>query len=631
MKPEDLKGYYDSVQPDEKLEYKVLDRLEKAAETTPQHNEPTPPTKARRLPRILIAAAAAALLALFILLPSIRVTVKVSNDSLVAFQTYAQLETYVRKQQSLMHKLNVYGCGFGFGCGGKDMSGGAPETPGEGYSTTNTQVAGVDEADTVKTNGKYIYRIAQSGGNARVLRIDTATLATDAVVLPDCDPLGLYLTDTRLIVLTAVVDPAFDGYNYRHTRLSIYDVTAAPTLLTELTYPATYRDSRRVDDRLYLVMSDYRILNNDKLLIPCVRQDGTVTQIEPTDVFATPGPAYSNELTYLAVVDADGAQTGLKAYFGTFGTLYMCGEAVYTAATDYTYKRGVFGYSRSGAAGTVVNRFAVTGDAVEYTATARVPGTVLNQFCMDEYDGYFRMATSLSGDGARLTVLDTAEMKETAYVDGMGQENAERIYSVRFDGEICYLVTARQTDPLYLVDLSDPATPTVTAELKIPDVSDYMHLYDENTVIGVGRQANGGAFYGLQVTLFDVSDRADPVKLDQFLYNRDTYSEITNNHRAFLYYTFPTGQTVFGFPIEQNGLCGFTLLTTDGRSLGSLGALIATEPESNDPFAYLPSTAVSRAVIVGNRVFALADACFITADIQTGENLTLSSPVTKFF
>lgn len=632
MKPQDIKDYYDSVRPDEKLEYKVLDRLEKASNTAagaPHHE--TPPAKSRRLPRILIAAAATIALALFILLPSIRVTAHVSNDSLVSFKSYAQAESYVRKQQSLMHKLNAYGCGFGFGCAGKNMSGGAPESPGEGYSTTNTQVDGVDEADTVKTNGRHIYRLAADGGDAIVHRIDTVTLATDTVVLTDSEPLGLYLTDTRLLVLASVTDKAFDGYNYRHTRLSVYDITAAPTLLTELTYPAAYRDSRRVDDKVYLVMSDYQVTNDDKLLIPCVRRDGTVTQAAPTDIFAVPGPSYSNQLTYLAVVDASGTQTGLKAYFGTFDTLYMCGETVYTAATDYTYKRGVFGYSRGGASGTVVNRFSVTEAAVEYASTARVDGTALNSFCMDEYDGYFRIATSLSDGGARLTVLDTADLKETARVDGMGKENNERIYAVRFDGDICYLVTARQTDPLYLVDLTDATAPKVTAELKIPDVSDYMHLYDEHTVIGVGRQAYAGAFYGLQVTLFDVSDRANPTKLDQFLYNRDTYSEITENHRAFLYYTLPSGQTIFGFPIEQNSLCGFTLLSTDGRSLSSLGAMIATKPDSNDPFAYLPSTAVSRAVVVGARVFALADACFITADITTGENLALSSPVTYFY
>ena len=205
-------------------------------------------------------------------------------------------------------------------------------------------------------------------------------------------------------------------------------------------------------------------------------------------------------------------------------------------------------------------------------------------------------------------------LTEAARVEGMGKEDNERIYSVRYNGAVCYLVTARETDPLYVIDLTDPTQPVVAAELKIPDVSDYMHMYDDNTVIGIGRQDQFGSFYGMQVSLFDVSDRANPQKINQILYTDDSYSPITNDHKAFLYHTLDSGETVFGFPILSDK-SGYVLLTTDGKALGEVGWLLAPDIAESNPFAYIPDNTLRRAVIIGDRLYAISDYGLVAADL----------------
>ncbi|MBC7106258.1 MAG: beta-propeller domain-containing protein, partial [Firmicutes bacterium] len=177
---------------------------------------------------------------------------------------------------------------------------------------------------------------------------------------------------------------------------------------------------------------------------------------------------------------------------------------------------------------TVVHKFRVAGADVAYLGRGEVPGRVLDQFSMDEYGGHFRSATTTEGflfPERPATRNNVFVLDENLQVVGRltGLALSERIYAARFTGDRAYLVTFRVVDPLFVVDLRDPRQPRVLGELKIPGYSEYLHPYDENHLIGIGREAaeapvpagQGTLIFpppvvdrGLKVALFDVSDPA---------------------------------------------------------------------------------------------------------------------------
>src|SRR3989344_3727027 len=170
-------------------------------------------------------------------------------------------------------------------------------------------------------------------------------------------------------------------------------------------------------------------------------------------------------------------------------------------------------------------------------ATGRVPGMPLNHFALDEYKGNLRIATTISGQGTIWGGWRNDSSANDVYVmdndlDVIGSITdlglTERIYSARFVGERAFLVTFRQTDPFYVLDLSNPRSPKMAGELKIPGYSSYLHPLKENLIVGVG-QENGR----VKLSLFDVSDSSNPKEVDKYTLD-EYYSEAQNNHHAFL-------------------------------------------------------------------------------------------------
>lgn len=199
---------------------------------------------------------------------------------------------------------------------------------------------------------------------------------------------------------------------------------------------------------------------------------------------------------------------------------------------------------------TVIHKIAIDQDKLSYKTFGEVTGYVLNQFSMDENNGYFRIATTKNRNWSRwaedgqnesysnLYVLDE-NLKLTGKVEELAK--GEQIYSVRFMQGRAYMVTFRQTDPLFVIDLNDPANPKVLGKLKIPGFSSYLHPYDENTLIGIGKETTenewGGAVTGgVKLSLFDVSDVANPKEIDKYeLGDRGSDSIALQDHKAFLF------------------------------------------------------------------------------------------------
>jgi inhibitor of cysteine peptidase len=176
-------------------------------------------------------------------------------------------------------------------------------------------------------------------------------------------------------------------------------------------------------------------------------------------------------------------------------------------------------------------------DNLDITATGSVPGSLLNQFSMDEYNGYLRLATTVgNGFGFSWFWVSSASASDVYVLDGnlsvvgsiQGLGLTEQIYSARFVGDEGYLVTYRQTDPFYILDLSDPTNPQLKGELEIPGYSSYLHPISGDKMLGIGQQD-----WQVKISLFDVQNPEQPVELDNYILD-DSWSDILNTHHAFL-------------------------------------------------------------------------------------------------
>ncbi len=186
-------------------------------------------------------------------------------------------------------------------------------------------------------------------------------------------------------------------------------------------------------------------------------------------------------------------------------------------------------------------------------------GEVLNQFSMDETDGYFRIATTDSENiNAKTYSNSLYVLNENLEIVGNIENLAkgEKIYSVRFIGNRAYMVTFVETDPLFVIDLSNPESPTVLGELKIPGYSKYLHPYDETHLIGFGENTTTNSYggvvtNGMKMALFDVSNPNNPKELYSLdIGERGTYSTILNDHKALL---FSKEKNIIAFPISIYG------------------------------------------------------------------------------
>jgi inhibitor of cysteine peptidase len=254
----------------------------------------------------------------------------------------------------------------------------------------------------------------------------------------------------------------------------------------------------------------------------------------------------------------------ISTYLGSGHDTYMSKESLYIAVTKYatleTDNRSdiAFGFH---ATDTEIFKFVVDGLNVDFLAAGTVPGRLLNQFSMDEFEGHFRIATTegqawdeRNPSANHLHVLNQ-EMKTVGSVEDLAR--GERIYSVRFMGDKAYMVTFKETDPLFVLDVSDPTNPTVLGELKIPGFSNYLHPYDENHLIGFGQHTKlvkekGDTSPrvltdGVKISMFDVTDPLNPKeKFTQIIGGRGTYSPLNHDHKALL---FNKKKNIFAFPI----------------------------------------------------------------------------------
>src|SRR5215467_1731309 len=410
------------------------------------------------------------------------------------------------------------------------------------YSGTNVHEVGVDEPDIVKTDGSRI--VAVTHNVMHVVDAGSGTL-TGEIALPGHSgaPAELLLRGDRALVLfpsTAAATPTAwpDMQPYTSDILLVDLSDGRPQLTGTLTVDGTLIDARQVGGEARVVVrSTPRIDAADPAAVdsatisdwlPRYRlTSGGRTTSGSVDCRQVSRPLHYSGLTMLTVysldLDARSLSIGDPAtVVADGGVVYGTGSSLYIAADDRW---------TATSASTQIYEFDVTrAGRPAFEASGEVPGVLLNQYSMSEYDGKLRVVTtavrpvangqwSVTSESALHVLQHEGDaLSEIGLLEGLGK--GERVYSVRFAGPTAYVVTFRQTDPLYVVDISDPSNPAAVGELQLTGYSAYLHPVGDGRLIGVGQEATvRGRVLGTQVSLFDVSDASRPDLLARYQLN----------------------------------------------------------------------------------------------------------------
>ncbi len=420
------------------------------------------------------------------------------------------------------------------------------------YSQTNIQVEGVDEADLVKTDGDYIYVVSKN-----TIFLLKAYPPEDAEILSkislDKNIEGLYINDNKLVVFLG--GPFYDIYRYGdmyapywtpETNIEIYDLSnvSSPSLVKNVTVNGFYFNSRMIGDYIYAIICKPAYIDNcGEVSLPIIQSNDIKVNIEASSIYylnRTDNYHAFTNIVSINLKDPDQEPLCKTLLFGATCNMYVSHNSIYITSPSYSednFKNDLT---------TDIHKITIQDGEIEYFSNGWVPGTVLNQFSMDEHEGYFRVATTTGQswfEGSELS-NNIFVLNSTLSIVGSLENLApkERIYSARFMGSKCYLVTFRKVDPLFVIDLKDPKKPDVLGKLKIPGYSDYLHLYDENHLIGIGKEtiaAEEGDFswyQGVKISLFDVTDVSKPREVDKVeIGDRGTDSPVLRDHKAFLF------------------------------------------------------------------------------------------------
>ncbi|USG63777.1 beta-propeller domain-containing protein [Brevibacillus ruminantium] len=463
------------------------------------------------------------------------------------------------------------------------------------FSSTNVQVQGVDEADVVKTDGTYLYQATQE--EIRIIRAypaDRMELVSRITYDEQrFSPQEIYVDEKRLVVIghsqpEMVRDSAVKSKRFAPipspmmVQALIYDISekSTPRLTRTLEAAGYYVSSRKIGSSLYLVTNkglDWYAINNQAEEVPGPLYRDTAQSADyrsvPYSTIRYFPEAIQPQYLIVAGANLDDPKQAISVhtYLGAGENIYASQDHLYVAVTQDTAIEAKPASSSHlprkpeslpvAEYETQLFRFALKNGTLAYAGKGAVPGRMLNQFSIDEHNKFLRIATTTgemwrTDEGTsknNLYVLDS-ELKLSGKLEGIAP--GEKIYSVRFMGDRAYMVTFKQVDPLFVIDVKDPSSPKILGALKIPGYSDYLHPYDENHVIGFGKDAVADkdmAFYqGMKLALFDVSDVSNPVeKFQTIIGDRGTDSELLGNHKALL---FSKEKELLAFPVRVHEL-----------------------------------------------------------------------------
>ena len=587
------------------------------------------------------------------------------------------------------------------------------------FSETNIQVAGVDEPDMVKTDGKYLYVVANQkvyivkaypAGDAKVLSTITKDYSISNIFI-NGDKLVVFGNSYSYFICNEKEDidlpnPWFDSSN---TYINIYDLSDRdePVLEKDIVVAGNYFNARMIGDYVYIITNQYSyslydIYGDDEFIVPLIAIDGVVEEIPLSHICCIDIPSNSYTLTHIVsinVKDTDEEVIDKIFTLGNSQTMYVSKNNIYityqTNYNDYTVMQQIIdevvfpilpddikedilnargfdiqNYNKQQVVQwilnsfyetldeqqrndiqmeiqkrihrTVIHKIAVDDGNIKYVCNGSIPGRVLNQFSLDEHNGFLRVAVQTDGywqsNIKKCTNVYILDEKLAIVGEVENIAPGENMKSARFMGERAYLVTFKNVDPFFVLDLSDPYDPEILGELKIPGYSDYLHPYDETHVIGIGKDADETidadrihsedavyytAILGVKIALFDVSDPENPKEVAKVIIgDRGTSTPVLNNHKALLFdrekellvlpislYEFKdNGRNYADFTFQ--GAYVYKLSLEDGFDFqGRITHRDVEEPSTTKGYRYYHGSSydVTRSLYIGNVLYTISN------------------------
>lgn len=608
------------------------------------------------------------------------------------------------------------------------------ETSGGGdFSTTNIQVGGVDEADIVKNDGKYIYDVlsdkviivnANPAENLNIL--SEINISNVADIFIHGDELVIFSQENSYSTLKQAISSIWNYNPVINTKVSIYDVSDRenPKLKNEISIEGSYVESRMIRDYVYVISSKY--IYNNYPEPPVYSIDGVKKATPANEVYYFDNPSSSYTFTSINAIDLSNGDFNSQVYLtGHTGTVYVSQDNIYLTNEkyfDYVYyskslieevylkilpsseaekvreiyeedrdiyarfsdiETLVYNYSgsligearadfdkklleetesfdleiRKEMEKTEIHKISVDGLEINYEAAGAVQGHLLNQFSMDEYKDYFRIATTTGDVWGGKSLNNIFVLDKNLKVIGSVEDLApgEKIYSARFLGKRAYLVTFKKIDPFFVIDLENPKNPQVLGYLKIPGYSDYLHPYDENHIIGIGKETADPSsedleqrdldfawYQGVKIALFDVSDVENPKEQAKFVIgDRGTDSLALYEHKAFLFNKeknllvlpitlaeinktkYSSLESIPPYAYGETVWQGAYVLNINEEEISLRGRITHEENFTKDEYGYYYgyNTQIMRSLYIGNVLYTLSNKMIKANNLESLEEL----------
>ncbi|VVB75358.1 Beta propeller domain protein [uncultured archaeon] len=581
------------------------------------------------------------------------------------------------------------------------------------YSKTNVQVVGVDEADIIKNDGKYIYAIAKGQ-----LFIVNAFPAEDMNIISTVDlngatPIEMFISDdsTKLVVFANSYG-YYGGYyatgvnskmtatsmptRYPYLRESgaivqLYNISdkAAPVLEKEISFEGSYLTSRLIGDNAYFVINSYPRWNwiayssegssdsngtDSNGIIPMMTVNGKETPVASAIEIGKMPYVMPSSFVTVASLNMKTMEIDKETVAASADNVYASQDNLYFASQYWDYYdyngpvplevaslvKSIYFPTIGTMQKTTIEKFSLDNGKVSFAGQGIVPGTILNQFSMDEYKGDLRIATTVErGWNDSETVQSknniyvlNSDMNVVGSIEGIAP--GEKIYSARFMGDRGYMVTFKYIDPLFVLDLSNPANPTILGKLKIPGYSDYMQPIDETHILGIGKDVNENfdiekvhspdavyytAIGGVKMAIFDVSDVANPKEMfKSVIGSRGTDSIALTNHKALL---FDAAKELLVLPISImefndttntsdyysqrqtfNGAIVYNISLLSGFTERGRISHISAEDELKSGYYYDNSKQIERSLYMDNVLYTFSESMLKANALDTLANIS---------
>lgn len=514
-----------------------------------------------------------------------------------------------------------------------DSTGSTDDGISEEYGQTNIQVEGIDEADIIKNDGRYLYIVSsgiKTDTRLKIVDTETMTLLYDEFIKGEKDnALGIREIYVNGDILVAnCVESNYDngeyvyhdaiytpGYNpwSSDTVNVIFDISDRknPKEVRRINQEGRIISTRMNGSVLYTVTS-YTVHSEDldKNYMPTV--NGEFIGCDCIYIYDERATSY----TVLTAVDTKdkNSEVGKVSVLGEGAEVYCTADTLYVGMYEYN----------SGETKTNIFAFSLDGANVAYKASGAVKGSFLNQFCFDEHKNCLRVATNNYDYTTDKDISSIYILNKDLQLIGKLEDLAydEQIKSVRFMGDTGYVVTFRNTDPLFTLDLSDPTNPKVLGEIKLPGYSAYLHPIGDGYMVGIGYDGDeqNAKFNTVKVSVFDVTDLRNPKETDTFVI-KDAETDVNFEPKAFI-----SSKTMgfIGIPVKHYSPEGYynvlsykIIRIENGKILSHQGF---THPLDFDEYGKY-GFQLFRGTYIGEKLYTIDRATVAEHSLTSGEKL----------